>query len=262
MEDFGKEQDLSSCGWFFGSSQESGHLGHSVAASVKGARATAPDVATGRKSVINPYQCIAHTSSTPHIAPLWRFYRSHTFHSLWFCSNHQEIYQVVARSTCSSWWTRCQVLIAAGTFCDATVPVSEPVITFPPSSNADSFSSWVSVPRSISVVQHNADSLCGPDGYENFMLSTASQILSISSRILGAAARTGHGPRTPDLPYVIKITTKRDQGNLDTKMMAFVWFKEEVTPMIRRRVQLDFQQNLTNQPLEFKKRECEDHPRT
>ena len=55
--------------------------------------------------------------------------------------------------------------------------------------------------------------------------------------------------------------TDRDQGNFDTKMMAFVWFKEEVTPKGRKRVHLDLQQYLTAQPLEFKSA-CEGHPRT
>ena len=46
--------------------------------------------------------------------------------------------------------------------------------------------------------------------------------------------------------------TDRDQGNFDTKMMVFLWFKEEVASMVRKRVQLDLQQVLTNQPLPFK----------
>ena len=37
--------------------------------------------------------------------------------------------------------------------------------------------------------------------------------------------------------------TDRDQGNFDTKMMAFMWFTEEVTPMVRKRVQFDFHRN-------------------
>ena len=43
-----------------------------------------------------------------------------------------------------------------------------------------------------------------------------------------------------------------DQGNFDTRTMAFMWYKEEVTPMIRKLVQLDFQQYSTTQPLKFK----------
>ena len=46
--------------------------------------------------------------------------------------------------------------------------------------------------------------------------------------------------------------TDRDQGNLDTKMMAFMWFKKGDTPMVRKRVQFDFQQYLTIQPLKSK----------
>ena len=33
--------------------------------------------------------------------------------------------------------------------------------------------------------------------------------------------------------------TDRGQGNFDTKMMAFMSFKEGVTPAVRKRVQLD-----------------------
>ena len=46
--------------------------------------------------------------------------------------------------------------------------------------------------------------------------------------------------------------TDRDQGNFDTKIMVFLWFKEEVTPMVRKRFQLDLQQDFTNHPLPFK----------
>ena len=38
---------------------------------------------------------------------------------------------------------------------------------------------------------------------------------------------------------------------LTQRWWLFVWFKEEVTPMVRKRVQLDLQQYLTVQPLEF-----------
>ena len=47
--------------------------------------------------------------------------------------------------------------------------------------------------------------------------------------------------------------TDRDQKNFDTKTRAFTWFKEGVTPMVRKKVQLDLRQYLTHQPLEFKK---------
>ena len=46
--------------------------------------------------------------------------------------------------------------------------------------------------------------------------------------------------------------TDRDQGNFDTEMMVFLWFKEGVTPVVRKRVQLDLQLDLTNHPLPFK----------
>ena len=38
--------------------------------------------------------------------------------------------------------------------------------------------------------------------------------------------------------------TDRDQGNIDTKMMVFLWFKDGVTRMVRKKVQLDLQQSL------------------
>ena len=47
--------------------------------------------------------------------------------------------------------------------------------------------------------------------------------------------------------------TDRDQGNFDTRMMVFLWFKEVVTPMVCKRVRLDFQHDLTNQPLPLKR---------
>ena len=46
--------------------------------------------------------------------------------------------------------------------------------------------------------------------------------------------------------------TDRDQGIFDTKMMVFLWFKREVTSMVRKRVQNDLQQDLTNPPLTYK----------
>ena len=61
----------------------------------------------------------------------------------------------------------------------------------------------------------------------------------------------GHALKQDDLNVFDWDLTDRDQGNLDTKMMAFMWFKE-VTPMVRKRVQLDLQQYLTIQPLPFK----------
>ena len=33
--------------------------------------------------------------------------------------------------------------------------------------------------------------------------------------------------------------TARDQGNFDINMLAFLWFKDGVTPMVRKSVQLD-----------------------
>ena len=42
------------------------------------------------------------------------------------------------------------------------------------------------------------------------------------------------------------------QGNFDTKMMVFLWFKEEVAPMVRKMVQLDLQQCSAGRPLPFK----------
>ena len=44
----------------------------------------------------------------------------------------------------------------------------------------------------------------------------------------------------------------RDQGIPDTKMMAFLWFKEGVTPMFREKALNEIQQGLTLQPLPFK----------
>ena len=41
--------------------------------------------------------------------------------------------------------------------------------------------------------------------------------------------------------------TNRDQGNFDTKMMGVLF-----APTVRKRVQLDLQQNLIDQPLPFK----------
>ena len=47
--------------------------------------------------------------------------------------------------------------------------------------------------------------------------------------------------------------TDRDQGIFDIKMMmVFLWFKEVVTPMVRKKVLNDIQHGLTIQPLPFK----------
>ena len=46
--------------------------------------------------------------------------------------------------------------------------------------------------------------------------------------------------------------TVGDQGKVDIKMMVFMWFKEEVTPLVRERVQLDLQQALVNAPIKFR----------
>ena len=47
--------------------------------------------------------------------------------------------------------------------------------------------------------------------------------------------------------------TDSDQGIFDTKMMmVFLWFKEKVTPMIRKKVLNDIQHGLTSDPLSFK----------
>ena len=42
--------------------------------------------------------------------------------------------------------------------------------------------------------------------------------------------------------------TDSDQGIFDTKMMVFLWFKEEVTPVMRKKVLNDIQQGLTSDP--------------
>ena len=46
--------------------------------------------------------------------------------------------------------------------------------------------------------------------------------------------------------------TDSDQGNFDTKMMAFLWFKDGVTPQVRKRAQLDLQQSLADKPIPVK----------
>ena len=46
--------------------------------------------------------------------------------------------------------------------------------------------------------------------------------------------------------------TDSDQGIFDTKMMVFLWFKEEVTPVMRQKVLNDTQQGFTSDLLPFK----------
>ena len=41
---------------------------------------------------------------------------------------------------------------------------------------------------------------------------------------------------------------RRPQGIFDTKMMVFLWFKEEVIPVIRKKVLNDIQQGLNSDP--------------
>ena len=56
--------------------------------------------------------------------------------------------------------------------------------------------------------------------------------------------------------------TDCDQGNIDTKMMVFLWFKEGVTPMVRKKVQLDLQRCSAGRPLPFNREStCEGHSR-
>ena len=46
--------------------------------------------------------------------------------------------------------------------------------------------------------------------------------------------------------------TDRNQGIFDTKMVVFLHFKEEVTPMVSEKALNDMQQDKTLQPLPFK----------
>ena len=46
--------------------------------------------------------------------------------------------------------------------------------------------------------------------------------------------------------------TDSDQGIFDTKMIVFLWFKEGVTPIIRKKVLNDIQHGLASDPLSFK----------
>ena len=46
--------------------------------------------------------------------------------------------------------------------------------------------------------------------------------------------------------------TDRVHGIFDTKMMVFLWFREGVTPMFRKKVLNDIQNGLTSNPLSFK----------
>ena len=48
--------------------------------------------------------------------------------------------------------------------------------------------------------------------------------------------------------------TDRDQGIFDTKMMVFLWFKEEVTPMVHEKVLNEIQHCLTTLELDPVKR--------
>ena len=43
--------------------------------------------------------------------------------------------------------------------------------------------------------------------------------------------------------------TDSDQGIFDTKMMVFLWFKEEVTPVMRKKVLNDIQHDFAGDPL-------------
>ena len=55
-----------------------------------------------------------------------------------------------------------------------------------------------------------------------------------------------------DLKVFVWDLAARDQGNIDIKMMVFLWFKEVVTSMVRNRVQLDLQQALAIAPIKFR----------
>ena len=65
-------------------------------------------------------------------------------------------------------------------------------------------------------------------------------------------SKTKARPKQDELNMFDWDLTDRDQGISDTKMMVFLWFKEEVTPKVRKKVLSDIQQGLTMQPLEFK----------
>ena len=55
-----------------------------------------------------------------------------------------------------------------------------------------------------------------------------------------------------DLNFFDWELTDSDQGIFDTEMMVFLWFKEEVTPMMRKKVLIDIQHGLASDPLSVK----------
>ena len=59
-------------------------------------------------------------------------------------------------------------------------------------------------------------------------------------------------PKQEDLDLFDWEPIDSDQGHFDTKLRVFLWFKEEVTPMIRKKVLNDIEHGLTSNPLSFK----------
>ena len=98
------------------------------------------------------------------------------------------------------------------------------ILSWPPESNSKGYGSWRNI-RGTGIT-----------------LGEARQLVRVVKTRL----------KQDDLNMFDWDMTDRDPGFFDTKMMAFLWFKEGVTPMVRTRALNDIQQGLTLQPLPFK----------